>query len=54
MIRQSMAAYYVGDVPVDTDHRPRARFAPRADQIGNFEIEELIRQRSSLSTVKIT
>ena len=54
MVRQSMAAYYVGNAPAETDDRPRARFAPRLDQIGNAEIEELIRQRSSLTTVKTT
>ena len=53
MVRQSMAAYYVGKVPAETDDRPRARFAPRLDQMGDPAIEELIRQRSSLSTVKI-
>lgn len=53
-IRQSLAAYYVGNAPADTDDRFRARFAPREDQVGNAEIEELIRNRSSLSTVKIT
>ena len=54
MVRQSMAAYYVGPAPADTDDRPRARFAPRADQIGNTEIEKLIEQRSSITTVKYT
>lgn len=54
MVRKSLAAYYVGNPPAETDDRPRARFAPREDQIGNTEIEELIRQRSSLTTVKIT
>lgn len=53
MVRQSMAAYYLGNAPAVTDDRPRARFAPREDQKGNAEIEELIRQRSSLTTVKI-
>jgi Rps23 Pro-64 3,4-dihydroxylase Tpa1-like proline 4-hydroxylase len=53
MVRQSMAAYYVGIAPDETEDRPRARFAPRLDQIGNSEIEELIKQRSSLSTVKV-
>lgn len=54
MVRQSMAAYYVGTPPDNTDDRPRARFAPRLDQMDNPEIEELIRQRSSLTTVKTT
>jgi len=53
MVRQSMAAYYVCDPPVETDDRPRARFAPRLDQIGNVQIEQLIKDRSSLSTVKV-
>ena len=52
-IRQSMAAYYVGPAPANTDDRPRARFAPREDQVGNKEIEDLIVSRSSLSTVKV-
>jgi Rps23 Pro-64 3,4-dihydroxylase Tpa1-like proline 4-hydroxylase len=51
--RQSMAAYYLGNAPAEAIDRPRARFAPREDQKGNAEIEELIRQRSSLTTVKI-
>ena len=53
MVRKSMAAFYVGNPPSEIDDRPRARFAPRLDQIGNTEIEELIRQRSSLSSIKI-
>jgi len=53
-VRQSMAAYYLGNAPANSEVRPRALFAPRQDQIGNAEIEELIRNRSSLSTVKIT
>ena len=53
MVRQSMAAYYVCNPPVNTDDRPRARFAPRLDQIGNVQIEQLIKDRSSLSTVKL-
>ena len=54
MVRQSMAAYYVGNTPVKTVERPRARFAPRLDQMNNPEIEELIRQRSSITTIKYT
>jgi Rps23 Pro-64 3,4-dihydroxylase Tpa1-like proline 4-hydroxylase len=54
MVRKSLAAYYVGNPPSVTDDRPRARFAPRADQIGNSEIEELIKSRSSLTTAKYT
>lgn len=52
MVRQSMAAYYVGNVPADTEDRPRALFAPREDQIGNTEVEKLIISRSSLTTAK--
>ena len=52
--RQSMAAYYLGNAPTNTDDRPRALFAPREDQKNIPEIEELIKLRSSLSTVKIT
>ena len=54
MVRKSMAAYYVGNTPANTDDRPRARFAPRLDQMDDPAIEELIKQRSSLTTVKIT
>jgi Rps23 Pro-64 3,4-dihydroxylase Tpa1-like proline 4-hydroxylase len=53
-IRQSLAAYYVGDAPADTDDRYRAKFAPREDQVGNTEIEQLIASRSSLTTIKYT
>lgn len=52
-VRQSMAAYYLTNAPANSENRPRALFAPRKDQIGNSEIEELIRSRSSLSTAKI-
>lgn len=52
--RKSMAAYYLGNKPSVAENRPRALFAPRQDQIGNAEIEKLIEQRNSLSTVKIT
>lgn len=51
-IRQSLAAYYVGNPPAETEERPRALFAPRQDQIGNAEIEKLILDRNSLTTVK--
>lgn len=52
--RKSMAAYYLGNAPANTEQRPRALFAPREDQVNDPAIEELIRQRSSLSSVKLT
>ena len=54
MVRQSMAAYYLGPAPEDTPNRLRALFAPRLDQVGNTEIEELIKQRSNIQTVRYT
>jgi hypothetical protein len=54
MVRQSMAAYYLGPTPENTPNRLRALFAPRLDQIGNSEIEELIKQRSNIQTAKYT
>ena len=49
-IRQSLAAYYVRPAPIGADPRGKALFAPTAEQKGNPEIEELIRQRSNVAT----
>jgi Rps23 Pro-64 3,4-dihydroxylase Tpa1-like proline 4-hydroxylase len=51
-VRQSMAAYYVGNPPAQTEERPRALFAPREDQKNDSSVTELIQKRSSLTTAK--
>jgi Rps23 Pro-64 3,4-dihydroxylase Tpa1-like proline 4-hydroxylase len=48
-VRQSLAAYYLGNPPAGEVDRPKALFAPREDQKGNEKIEELIRQRSGIN-----
>jgi Rps23 Pro-64 3,4-dihydroxylase Tpa1-like proline 4-hydroxylase len=53
-VRQSMAAYYVGNPPKDAEDRPRALFAPREEQKGDQAVEQLIASRSSLTTAKYT
>ena len=50
VVRQSLAAYYVRPAPLGADPRGKALFAPTAEQKGNPEIEELIRQRSNVAT----
>ena len=51
VVRKSLAAYYVRPAPNDADPRGKALFAPREEQKGNPEIEELIRQRASVASV---
>lgn len=50
VVRQSLAAYYVRPAAKDADPRGKALFAPTAEQKGNPEIEQLIRERSSVAT----
>jgi Rps23 Pro-64 3,4-dihydroxylase Tpa1-like proline 4-hydroxylase len=50
VVRQSMAAYYVCTPEENAEQRFKALFAPREDQAGDPEIEELIRRRSNLNT----
>lgn len=44
--RKSLAIYYLTDPPGNADQRERAMFAPRDDQVGDSEIEKLIKLRS--------
>lgn len=46
IFRKSLAIYYLTDPNGGVDSRERALFAPRDDQMGNQEIQELIRIRS--------
>jgi hypothetical protein len=48
--RKSLAIYYLCDPAAETSSRGRALFAPREDQKGDAEVEELIRLRSEVST----
>lgn len=45
--RKSLAIYYLTDPPQNVDPREKALYAPRDDQKGDPEIDELIKQRSS-------
>ena len=49
VVRKSIAGYYVRPAPAETENRGRALFAPREDQIGNSEVEELIRKRANVN-----
>ena len=49
IVRKSLAGYYVRPAPAYADQRGRALFAPREDQIGNPEVEELIRKRANIN-----
>jgi hypothetical protein len=49
IIRKSIAAYYVHPAPAVTEQRGRALFAPREEQKGNQEIENLIKLRASVN-----
>ena len=46
--RQSMAVYYLCDVPEDADSHERALFAARADQEGDRAIDDLIKKRNNV------
>lgn len=48
--RKSIAIYYLCEPSNNADPRGRALFAPREEQRGNLEIEELIRLRSGINT----
>lgn len=47
IFRKSLAVYYLTDPPVGVDRRERALFAPRDDQFGDKQVEDLIRRRAS-------
>lgn len=49
IIRKSIAAYYVQPAPAITEQRGRALFAPREDQRGDKDIENLIKMRASIN-----
>jgi hypothetical protein len=49
IIRKSIAAYYVQPAPAITEQRGRALFAPREEQKGDVEIENLIKLRASVN-----
>lgn len=44
--RRSLAMYYLGPLYQDVPDRPRARYAPRPDQMHDAEVLELIDRRS--------
>ena len=46
--RKSLAIYYLTEPPMDVDVRARALYAPRDDQKGNPEVENLIRLRADV------
>lgn len=46
IFRKSLAVYYLTEPSGDVSYRERALFAPREDQRGNDEVEELIKLRS--------
>ncbi|WP_155820539.1 2OG-Fe(II) oxygenase [Komagataeibacter europaeus] len=48
MLRKSMAVYYLCEAKEGTSPRQRALFAPRENQIGNKEIEDIIKLRSDV------
>lgn len=47
-VRKSIAGYYLIPAKDGVDDRGRALFAPREDQVGNKEVEELIKKRSDV------
>lgn len=49
VIRKSIAAYFLQPAPAVTEQRGRALFAPREDQKGDKEIENLIKMRASIN-----
>lgn len=44
--RKSLAVYYLTEPSRDANERERALFAPRDEQRGNLEVEDLIRKRA--------
>ncbi len=48
--RKSLAAYFLCEPPVNVDFRGRALFAPREEQNGDADIEELIRARANVAS----
>ncbi len=52
VFRNSLAIYYLKKPSKNAVKRARALYAPQKEQIGNKEIEKLIKLRSGLSTAK--
>lgn len=50
IFRKSIAVYYLCQPSEHAASRGRALFAPRAEQVGNVQIEEIIKLRSGVST----
>ena len=48
--RKSLAIYYLTDPPEDVDERGKALFAPTEDQVGDSQVEELIKKRSDVNS----
>lgn len=49
-VRRSLAVYYLQTPSEDASPRERALFAPTIDQLGDSDVEELIRLRSDVNT----
>ncbi|NDG29190.1 2OG-Fe(II) oxygenase [bacterium] len=45
--RKSIAMYYLCEPPIDVDQRKRALYAPTKDQKNNFDVLNLIKERST-------
>ncbi len=50
VFRQSLAVYYLCEPSPNADPRGRALFAPRAEQVGDAEVEALIKLRAGVGT----
>lgn len=50
--RNSLAVYYLTNKPDNVDPRMKVKYAPREDQKGDSEIEELIYRRQSMENFK--
>ena len=48
--RKSIAIYYLTNPPKNVDKRGKALYAPTADQVGNDEIEDLIKKRADVKS----
>jgi hypothetical protein len=45
-----LAIYYLTDPPEGVDERGKALFAPTEDQVGDSQVEELIKKRSDVNS----
>ena len=48
--RQSIAAYFLCDAPVDIDKRGKALFSPTREQENDKQVIDLIKKRSNIET----